>query len=102
MAQHRLHDLDVRAGCDGQGSRGVPECMRGQRRQSRGRDGRFKAGPPEVAGAQHAAARALNTNSSDALPATCAARSSTRKRGIGTDRLWWVLGVLNTARLEPP
>ena len=52
MAQHRLSDLDVRAGV-GKGSRGVPECMRGQRRQSRGRDGRFKAGPPEVAGAAH-------------------------------------------------
>jgi hypothetical protein len=44
----------------------------------------FRSGPPFGA---------VKTRSAERLPATCAASSSTRNWGIGTDRRWWFLGV---------
>jgi hypothetical protein len=97
MAKHLLYSLDVGARCHGETGSGVPQLVRcepGQPRplggsKNRGRKFVLRSTPPSGA---------VNTRSSGAFSARWPASSSARKRGIGTDRRWWVLVVPTTTR----
>jgi hypothetical protein len=77
----------------------------GQRRQSRGRDGRFKAGPPEVAGAQHTAERCAEHELVGRSAGHVGRQVVNNEAGIGTDLrhapgIYPLAGLVVTIRLS--